>query len=283
MAIGGGSSPSSGAPSARPGRGLPRARSARGPEPRRHRPAGVAFGARPAGVEDSATSVEERRGDAEVALLIRAAEAERHPLGGPGHGGVEQVALPIEDILMAAQAQTRTQGQLATPLIREKRLGACWPGKFALLQTAEEHHPVAAGADLQAARPAEPRRAPAPRRPEWRARQAARAARRRPGAAQPRPARSPPPPGRPERVRPVPRRDRGSRRCPDAGAARSRRARRQSCDPGIAPPRHGIDFLKIPAQALAGPGGAHGSPGGAASASRPSATSGCSSRPRARR
>ena len=65
---------------------------------------------------------DERRWQREVPVLIRAAVAERDPLGRPRDRGVEQVALPGERVLGGRQPQAARERDLVAVLVGEERL-----------------------------------------------------------------------------------------------------------------------------------------------------------------
>jgi hypothetical protein len=66
---------------------------------------------------------DERGGQRQVALLIRAAIREVDALGGTRHGRVEQVPLGGQRVLARAQRQPGRERHLAASLVGEKRLG----------------------------------------------------------------------------------------------------------------------------------------------------------------
>ena len=92
---------------------------------------------------------EERRGQREVALLVRAPVAEDDALGRPGHARVEQVALAAERVLARAQPQAAAHRELAAKLVREERLGRGGQRELALAEAAHEHGAKAPGPDRE--------------------------------------------------------------------------------------------------------------------------------------
>ena len=217
--------------------------------------------------------VEERRGQREVALLVGAAVAEDHALGGTRDARVEQVALAGERVLARAQPQPAARRQLAAQLVGQERLGRGSERELVLLKAVHEHGPEAPGPDRK--RVAHEHRPGGGRRPgrDARASRAARSAPRRSASRPPRRAlsaraRAPRPRGRR-----APRPGRARARAPDTG-------RRAAAGPGgPAPRRDPRRFaerraLRAPRGPARPPAGAVRSPRRRTSASSRSAASG---------
>jgi hypothetical protein len=92
---------------------------------------------------------QERGRKREIALLVGAAVAQDHPLGGARDARVEEVALARERVLAGAQPQPAAGRQLAAQLVGQERLGRGPERELVLLKAADDDDPEAPRADRE--------------------------------------------------------------------------------------------------------------------------------------